>query len=46
MRHFNDMNAVCDVWVSPGNTPGRACVEAGLPAPHRKVEIAPIAARE
>jgi enamine deaminase RidA (YjgF/YER057c/UK114 family) len=46
MRHFSDMNAVWDAWVSPGNTPGRACVEAKLAAPHWKVEIAVVAARE
>ncbi|MFZ3234454.1 MAG: RidA family protein [Stellaceae bacterium] len=46
MRYFNDMNAVWDAWVSPGETPGRACVEARLAAPHWKVEIAVIAARE
>src|SRR5215469_18291104 len=46
MRHFNDMNAVWDAWVSPGNTPGRACVEARLAAPHWKVEIAVVAARD
>ena len=28
MATFNEMNAVWDAWVSPGNTPGRACVEA------------------
>jgi enamine deaminase RidA (YjgF/YER057c/UK114 family) len=46
MRYFNEMNAVWDAWVSPGNTPGRACVEARLAAPHWKVEIAVVAARE
>ncbi|MGA8551440.1 MAG: Rid family hydrolase [Stellaceae bacterium] len=46
MRHFNEMDAVWDAWVSPGSTPGRACVEARLAAPHWKVEIAVIAARE
>ena len=46
MRHFNEMNAVWDAWVSPGNTPGRACVEARLAAPQWKVEIAVVAARE
>ena len=46
MRHFDEMNAVWDAWVSPGNTPARACVEARLAAPHWKVEIAVIAARE
>ena len=42
---FNEMNAVWDAWVSPGNTPGRACVEAKLAAPQFTVEIAVIAAR-
>jgi enamine deaminase RidA (YjgF/YER057c/UK114 family) len=32
--------------VSPGNTPGRACVEARLAAPQWKVEIAVVAARD
>ncbi len=45
MGHFAEMNAVWDAWVSPGDTPGRACVEARLAAPHWKVEIAVIAAR-
>jgi enamine deaminase RidA (YjgF/YER057c/UK114 family) len=46
IRYFNEMNAVWDAWVSPGNTPGRACVEARLAAPQWKVEIAVVAARE
>ncbi|HXC91575.1 MAG TPA: RidA family protein [Stellaceae bacterium] len=46
MRHFDEMNAVWDAWVSAGNTPGRACVEARLAAPYWKVEIAVVAARE
>jgi enamine deaminase RidA (YjgF/YER057c/UK114 family) len=46
MRHFAEMNAVWDAWVAPGNTPGRACVEARLAAPHWKVEIAVVAARD
>ncbi len=41
---FNQMNAVWDAWVSPGNTPARACVEATLAAPQYKVEIAIVAA--
>ena len=45
MRGYDAMNAVWDAWVSPGNTPGRACVEARLAAPHWKVEIAVVAAR-
>lgn len=42
---FQEMNAVWDAWVSPGNTPARATVEAKLAAPQYKVEIAVIAAR-
>ena len=45
MRGYDAMNAVWDAWVSLGNTPGRACVEARLAAPHWRVEIAVIAAR-
>jgi enamine deaminase RidA (YjgF/YER057c/UK114 family) len=30
---FDEMNAVWDAWVSPGNTPARACVEAKLAGP-------------
>ena len=44
MRHFNEMNKVWDAWVSPGNTPCRACVEATLAAPQYQVEIMVIAA--
>jgi enamine deaminase RidA (YjgF/YER057c/UK114 family) len=33
------MNEVWDAWVSPGNTPARATVEAKLAAPGLKVEI-------
>jgi enamine deaminase RidA (YjgF/YER057c/UK114 family) len=42
---FQEMNAVWDSWVSPGNTPARATVEAKLAAPQFKVEIAVIAAK-
>ncbi len=45
MAKFDEMNAVWDAWVSPGNTPGRACVQAQLAAPQFAVEIAVIAAR-
>ncbi|MEM1045244.1 MAG: RidA family protein [Pseudomonadota bacterium] len=41
---FAEMNAVWDAWVSPGNTPTRACVESRLAAPHFNVEIAVSAA--
>ena len=44
MAHFAEMNTVWDAWVSPGNTPARACVEAPLAAPPYKVEIMVIAA--
>ena len=39
MRHFNEMNKVWDAWISPGNAPCRACVEATLAAPQYQVEI-------
>jgi enamine deaminase RidA (YjgF/YER057c/UK114 family) len=45
MRLFSEMNAVWDAWVSPGNTPARACVEARLAATEFLVEIGVTAAR-
>jgi enamine deaminase RidA (YjgF/YER057c/UK114 family) len=45
MGTFQEMNAVWDSWVSPGNAPARATVEAKLAAPAFKVEIAVIAAK-
>jgi len=42
---FQEMNAVWDAWVAPGNAPARATVEAKLAAPQYKVEIAVIAAK-
>ena len=45
MKTFAEMNAVWDGWVSAGNTPARATVEAGLAAPQYGVEIMVIAAR-
>jgi enamine deaminase RidA (YjgF/YER057c/UK114 family) len=41
---FAQMNGEWDKWVSPGNTPARATVEAKLAAADYKVEIAVIAA--
>ncbi|MGI9416862.1 MAG: RidA family protein [Geminicoccaceae bacterium] len=41
---FDEMNAVWDGWVSPGNTPCRACVESKLASPKFTVEIGVIAA--
>jgi len=45
MATFQEMNGVWDSWVSQGNTPARATVEAKLAAPQFKVEIAVIAAK-
>ena len=42
---FNEMNAVWDAWVSPGNTPARATVEAKLAAAQYTVEIMVTAAK-
>lgn len=44
MRYFNEMNKVWDAWISPGDAPCRACVEAPLAAPQYQVEIMVIAA--
>jgi enamine deaminase RidA (YjgF/YER057c/UK114 family) len=45
MAKFAEMNAVWDAWVSPGNTPARACVEAKLASPDYHVEIMVTAAK-
>jgi enamine deaminase RidA (YjgF/YER057c/UK114 family) len=45
MKTFAEMNAVWDGWVSAGNTPARATVEARLAAPRYNVEIMVTAAR-
>lgn len=45
MKTFPEMNAVWDGWVSAGNTPARATVEARLAAPQYNVEIMVTAAR-
>jgi enamine deaminase RidA (YjgF/YER057c/UK114 family) len=45
MATFAEMNVVWDGWVSPGNTPARATVEARLAAPVYNVEIMVIAAK-
>jgi enamine deaminase RidA (YjgF/YER057c/UK114 family) len=44
MGTFAEMNTVWDPWVSPGNTPARACVESKLATPEYLVEIAVICA--
>ena len=45
MNTFTEMNAAWDGWVSAGNTPARATVEAKLAAPQYNVEIMATAAR-
>jgi enamine deaminase RidA (YjgF/YER057c/UK114 family) len=45
IRAFDEMNKVWDAWVSPNNTPARACVEAKLARANLMVEIGVIAAR-
>lgn len=46
MSDFNEMNAVWDAWVAPGDTPCRACVESPrLASPDFTVEIQVTAAR-
>jgi enamine deaminase RidA (YjgF/YER057c/UK114 family) len=39
IRNWAEMNTVWDAWVSPGNTPARATVEAKLANPKLVVEI-------
>ncbi|HYC15081.1 MAG TPA: RidA family protein [Stellaceae bacterium] len=45
IRFYDAMNKVWDAWVSPGNTPARACIEAKLARSDLLVEIGIIAAR-
>lgn len=45
MKNFAAMNACWDAWVSQGNTPARATVEAGLATPDYLVEIMVVAAK-
>jgi enamine deaminase RidA (YjgF/YER057c/UK114 family) len=42
---FDQMNAVWDKWVTPGQPPARATVESRLAGPEFKVEIMVVAAR-
>lgn len=42
---FDQMNAVWEAWVAPGNTPARATVEANLSGPGYNVEIVVVAAQ-
>jgi enamine deaminase RidA (YjgF/YER057c/UK114 family) len=45
IAHFPEMNTVWDAWVSPGNAPAWATVEARLASPDYKVEIMVVAGR-
>ena len=45
IRTVDEMNKVWDAWVVPGNTPARACIEALLQGPDKKIEIQVTAAR-
>ena len=45
MAKFEEMNAVWDAWVNPGNAPCRACVEAKLASEKYNVEIMVVAAK-
>jgi enamine deaminase RidA (YjgF/YER057c/UK114 family) len=42
---FEQMNAIWDEWVTPGQPPARATVESRLAGPEFKVEIMVVAAR-
>ena len=45
IARFNEMNEVWDAWLSPGNAPARATVEARLASPDFTVEIMVVVAR-
>ncbi len=45
MSTFAEMNSVWDEWVSQGNTPARATIEAKLATPDYKVEIMVVAGK-
>jgi enamine deaminase RidA (YjgF/YER057c/UK114 family) len=45
IRTVDDMNKVWDAWVPAGCAPARACVEALLQGPEKKVEIEITAAK-
>jgi enamine deaminase RidA (YjgF/YER057c/UK114 family) len=45
IRTVDEMNKVWDAWVTPGETPARACIEARLQSPAKMVEIRVIAGR-
>lgn len=41
---YDEMNAVWDAWIAPGQAPARACVESKLADPQYALEIQVIAA--
>ena len=45
IRGFDEMNKVWDAWVPAGCAPARACIEALLQGPEKKVEIQVTAAK-
>jgi enamine deaminase RidA (YjgF/YER057c/UK114 family) len=45
IRTVDDMNKVWDAWVPAGCAPARACIEALLQGPEKKVEIQVTAAK-
>jgi enamine deaminase RidA (YjgF/YER057c/UK114 family) len=45
IRTVDEMNKIWDAWVAPGHTPARACIEALLQGPEKKIEIQVTAAR-
>ncbi|MCK5915967.1 MAG: RidA family protein [Deltaproteobacteria bacterium] len=45
MANFKQMNEVWDTWVTPGQPPARACVEAKMARPELLVEMSVIAAK-
>ena len=44
IAHIQAFNTVWDNWVTPGQTPARACVQAPMARPEYKVEIMVVAA--
>ena len=45
IRTVDEFNKVWDAWVVPGQTPARACIEALLQGPDKKIEIQVTAAK-
>ena len=45
IKTWAQMNEAWDAWVVPGQTPARACIEALLQGPEKKVEIQVTAAK-